>query len=136
MDYKGRFVDYLLSTSALKIGSDFKLKSGRMTHPAYSVSEGGFVTDEGALEMYRIAARMGINTFVVPGNKIEVIEQIKGVVEGEGISPIFVAPGFIAQGGNISAVAKTLSKWHAIIGRDIYNADDIRKVALERTSQL
>src|SRR3989338_4529684 len=50
---------------------------GRMTHPAYAVSEGGFITDEGALDMYRIAARAGINNFVVPGNKPEIIEQVK-----------------------------------------------------------
>src|SRR3989344_5471565 len=57
---------------------------GRMTHPAYSVSEGGYITDEGALDMYRIAARAGINNFVVPGNKPDVIKQIRDVIEAEG----------------------------------------------------
>src|SRR3990167_11464593 len=79
---------------------------GRMTHPAYAVSEGGFITDEGALDMYRIAARAGINNFVVPGNKPDVIKQVRGVVEFAGVTPVFYAPGFIAQGGKIEAAAK------------------------------
>jgi len=110
---------------------------GRMTHPAYAVSEGGFITDEGALEMYRIAAKVGINNFVVPGNKPEIIEQIRGVVEAEGVNPIFYAPGFIAQGGNISDAAKVAGdRFHGIVGRGIYQAVDKKAAAIEHTSQL
>jgi len=110
---------------------------GRMTHSAYTVSEGGFITDEGALEMYRIAARIGINNFVVPGNKPEIIEQIRGVVEAEGVDPIFYAPGFIAQGGNISEAAKAAGeRFHGIVGRGIYQAVDKKAAAIEHTSQL
>ena len=110
---------------------------GRMTHPAYSVSEGGFITDEGALDMYRIAARVGVNNFVVPGNKPEVIKQVRDVVEDEGVSPVFYAPGFIAQGGSISDAAKVAGdKFHGIVGRGIYQAEDILAAAIEHTSQL
>ncbi|MBI4154766.1 orotidine 5'-phosphate decarboxylase [Candidatus Woesearchaeota archaeon] len=110
---------------------------GRMTHPAYSVSEGGFITDEGALEMYRIAARSGINNFVVPGNKPDVIALIKKTVEGEGINPVFYAPGFVAQGGKIEDATKVAgNKWHAIVGRGILQAEDVRKAAIEHTSQI
>ena len=110
---------------------------GRMTHPAYAVSEGGFITDEGSLEMYRIAARAGVNNFVVPGNKPEVIKEIKGVIEAEGVKPIFYAPGFIAQGGKISDAATVAGeRFHGIVGRGIYEAADMRAAALEHTSQL
>ena len=110
---------------------------GRMTHPAYAVSEGGFITDEGALDMYRIAARSGVNNFVVPGNKPEVIKQIREVVEAEGIFPIFYAPGFIAQGGKIGDAVKVAGdKFHGIVGRGIYQAKDIHAAAVEHTSQL
>ncbi len=110
---------------------------GRMTHPAYTVSEGGFITDEGALEIYRIAARAGINDFVVPGNKPEVIKKIREVVETEGADPIFYAPGFIAQGGSISDSAKVAGdKFHGIVGRGIYEKSDMRQAAIEHTSQL
>jgi len=110
---------------------------GRMTHPAYSVSEGGFITDEGAFEMYKIAARAGVNNFVVPGNKPDVIAQVKELVEAEGVSPVFYAPGFVAQGGKIEDAAKVAGdRWHAITGRAIIEAEDKRKAAEELTSKL
>lgn len=110
---------------------------GRMTHPAYAVSEGGFITDEGALDMYRIAARAGVNNFVVPGNKPEVIKQVREVVEAEGVSPVFYAPGFVAQGGKIEAAAKVAGdRFHGIVGRGIYQAKDMHTAAVEHTSQL
>lgn len=110
---------------------------GRMTHSAYTVSEGGFITDEGTLDMYKIAARAGINNFVVPGNKIDVIKKIKEVVEAEGVSPVFYAPGFIVQGGKIEDAAKTAGdRFHGIIGRGIYQSKDMRAAAIEYTSQI
>jgi orotidine-5'-phosphate decarboxylase len=111
---------------------------GRMTHPAYSVSEGGFITDEGALDIYRIAARAGVNNFVVPGNKPEVIKQVKEVIESEGIkNPVFYAPGFIAQGGKISDTAQVAGDYfHGIVGRGIYKANDMNAAAIEHCSQL
>ncbi len=110
---------------------------GRMTHPAYAVSEGGFIVDEGALDMYRIAARAGVNNFVVPGNKPEVIKQVREIVEGEGVKPVFYAPGFIAQGGSISEAAKVAGeRFHGIVGRGIYEATDMHAAAVEHTLQL
>ncbi len=110
---------------------------GRMTHSAYAVSEGGFITDEGAEEMYRIAARAGVTNFVVPGNKPEVIAHIKGLIENEGVTPIFYSPGFVAQGGDITKAAEVAGdSWHAIAGRAIYNAADIRAAAGQLTSKI
>lgn len=119
---------------------------GRMTHPAYAVSEGGFITDEGAMEMYKIAARAGITNFVVPGNKPEIIKQVREAVEGE-IAKIlgaeetdiasFYAPGFVAQGGKISdAAAVAGDRFHGIVGRGIYQAEDMNAAAIEYTSQV
>lgn len=110
---------------------------GRMTHPAYAVSEGGFITDVGALEMYRIAARAGINNFVVPGNKPEVIDEVKKLIESENISPTLYSPGFIAQGGKLSDATKVAgNKFHGIVGRGIYQAPDKRQAAIEHTKEL
>ena len=111
---------------------------GRMTHPAYAVSEGGFISDEGALSMYRIAARAGVRHFVVPGNKIDVIKQVRELVESEGISnPVFYAPGFVAQKGEISEAARVAGdRFHGIVGRGIYATDNIRQAAVELTSKL
>ena len=110
---------------------------GIMTHSTYLQSEGGFISDGGALEMYRIAARAGINNFVVPGNKPEVIKTIKNIVEAEGSFPIFYAPRFVAQDGKIEDTTKVAGdRWHAIVGRGIFEAADMNKVALEYTSKL
>jgi len=110
---------------------------GWMTHASYTKSEGGFITDEGALEMYRIAARAGVNNFVVPGNKVDVIKLVKETVEAEGVNPIFYAPGFVAQGGKIEDATKVAGeRWHAIVGRGIYQSADMNKAAIEHTSQL
>jgi len=121
---------------------DYGLKvivGGRMTHPAYSVSEGGFITDGGALEMYRIAARAGVTDFVVPGNKPDVIKEVSEAVEAEGakLARVFYAPGFVSQGGKIEEGAKAAgNRFHAIVGRGIYQAPDKKAAALEHCSQL
>ena len=87
--------------------------------------------------MYRIAARAGVNNFVVPGNKPDVIKQVRDVVEAEGISPVFYAPGFVAQGGKIEAAAKVAGdRFHGIVGRGIYQAKDMHASAVEYASQL
>ncbi|MDD5417002.1 MAG: orotidine 5'-phosphate decarboxylase [Candidatus Aenigmarchaeota archaeon] len=121
---------------------------GRMTHPAYAQSEGGFISDEGAMEMYRIAARAGINDFVVPGNKAPVIEKVYNLVDAEGVDPIFYAPGFVSQGGKIEDATKVAgNRWHAIVGRGIYNpkkkanvldttVEEMREAALEHAKAL
>ncbi|MDP2947817.1 MAG: orotidine 5'-phosphate decarboxylase / HUMPS family protein [Nanoarchaeota archaeon] len=110
---------------------------GRMTHPAHVVSEGGFITDEGTLDMYRIGARAGLTNFVVPGNKPEVIKQVRELIEAEGVSnPVFHSPGFVAQGGKISDAAKYAGdRFHGIIGRGITQAKDPHAAAVEYTSQ-
>ena len=113
---------------------------GRMTHPAYAVSEGGYITDEGARDMYRVAARAGITNFVVPGNKPEVITQIRKVIEEEeGVENThYFAPGFIGkQGGKIEEAGKVAGpRWGAIVGTGIYGAKDMKAATEEVTSQI
>ena len=110
---------------------------GLMTHPRYVRSQGGYIDDEAIMEIYFNAAEMGVTDFVVPGNKPDKITEIREALERKGVSPTFYAPGFVAQGGSISDAAKAAgNSWHAIVGRGIYEANDIRKAALELTSQL
>ena len=112
------------------------LIGGEMTHPKYKKSEGGFISDEALDEIYLNAAKFGVTNFVVPGNKVERIKHYRSILE-----PVkeltFFAPGFVAQGGEITEAAKAAGKfWHAIVGRGIYEAKDIRKAAEEMTSKL
>lgn len=110
---------------------------GLMTHPKYKRSEGGYIADEAIMEIYVNAADLGVKDFVVPGNKPDAIREIREILENKGIAPTFYAPGFVAQGGEISNAAKTAGySWHAIVGRGLYEAKDIKQVALDLTSKL
>ena len=103
------------------------LIGGEMTHPRYKVSEGGNISDERLVNMYTLGAKMGVNNFVVPGNKVDRIEiyqaEIKKAVPK--INPMFFSPGLITQGGNISEVTKRLGRFGGIAGRSLYG--DIEK---------
>ncbi|MBI2084005.1 MAG: hypothetical protein HYT70_00065 [Candidatus Aenigmarchaeota archaeon] len=101
----------------------------------YDIS--GYIREDAPEDMYLLAAKMGVVNFVAPGNKPDDVRQLREFLESQGISPIFYAPGFVAQGGVISDAAKVAGpRFHAIVGRGIYGAKDIRVAAQEMTSQL
>jgi len=115
----------------------FVLVQGEMTHPKFKRSEGGFISDEAMNEIYLNAAQLGVNNFVVPGNKSDRIKHYKTLLENKVKDLTFFAPGFVAQGGEITEAANAAGKsWHAIVGRGIYEAENIRKAAEEMTSKL
>ncbi|MCX5819815.1 MAG: orotidine 5'-phosphate decarboxylase [Deltaproteobacteria bacterium] len=104
---------------------------GHMTHDRYLASEGGYIADESIERIYLDAAKLGVVDFVVPGNRPSFIIKIREKIIGLGIQPVFYAPGFIAQGGKISDAAKVAGpKWHAIVGRAIYDEPDMRQSAV------
>ena len=110
---------------------------GEMTHKGFLESEGGFISEKEALKIYEIAAKEKINDFVVPGNKPEKIKLYKAFLEARGIKPVFYSPGLIAQGGSITESAKAAGeRWHAIVGRALYNAKNINKAAKELVRNL
>lgn len=115
----------------------FVLVGGEMTHPKYKRSEGGYISDEALEEMYLRAARQGVNHFVVPGNKIDRIKLYREIIEQEGVDGVYHSPGFVTQGGKIDDATKVAGdNWHAIVGRAITEAKDIRIAAEEMTSKL
>ncbi|HII17505.1 TPA: hypothetical protein HA361_06335 [Candidatus Woesearchaeota archaeon] len=110
---------------------------GEMTHKAYLAKDGGFVSDDAPEKMYSLAAKLGVADFVVPGNKPERIAHYKRIIESCGISPTFYSPGLVAQGGSAAKAAKAAGRrWHAIVGRGIYDAPDMRKAAAELAKAL
>ena len=110
---------------------------GEMTHRGFLESEGGFINEKESFAIYEIAAEQKINYFVVPGNKPEKIKMYKAFLEARGINPVFYSPGLIAQGGNITESAKAAGeRWHAIVGRALYDAKDINKAAKELVRNL
>jgi len=97
----------------------------------------GFIRKSAPDEMYQLAARLGVTDYVAPGNKPDDIERIRSLLMAENVDPVLYAPGFVDQGGLISDAAKVAGdRWHAIIGRGIYKASNIRAAAEELTSQL
>jgi len=110
---------------------------GLMTHQKYIRSQGGFIADESVLEMYGIAADIGVKNFVVPANKIDEIKSIKRFLESRVKEPIFYSPGFSLKETKLSEVSSIFNGgFHPIIGRDIHQAKDIKKVILEYSNQI
>lgn len=103
---------------------------GEMTHKGYLESENGFLKTNSPKRMYQIAASLGVKDYVVPGNRPEQIIKYREFLENKGLKPIFYSPGLVAQGGSLTEGAKAAGEnWHAIVGRGIYQAQDIKKAA-------
>ena len=87
--------------------------------------------------MYEFAAHLRVKDFVVPGNKPEKIVFYKQFLESKGIKPVLYSPGLVSQGGKLTESAKAAGKnWHAIIGRALYGAPNIKKAAKEFCAKL
>ncbi len=99
---------------------------GEMTHSSYLASEGGYISDDAPEKIYRIAATLGVNDFVVPGNKPEKISFYRRILEEKCPRLAFYSPGFVTQGGSLSDSAKSAGeRFHAIVGRAIYSQKDM-----------
>jgi len=110
---------------------------GEMTHKGFLQSDGGFISDDAPSRIYALAAEQGITDFVVPGNKPEQITTYRQLLEAKGVKPAFYSPGLISQGGDLTEGAKAAGdSWHAIIGRALYQADDMAAKAKELVAAL
>jgi orotidine-5'-phosphate decarboxylase len=105
---------------------------GEMTHPGFLVSEGGYIADDGPARIYQDAAQLGVDTFVVPGTKIDKIKEYAGLIVDVVPNPWLMFPGIgKGQGGDIAQAFKAASPYRcsAIVGRGIYAASDISAAA-------
>ncbi|MDO8480236.1 MAG: orotidine 5'-phosphate decarboxylase / HUMPS family protein [Nanoarchaeota archaeon] len=110
---------------------------GEMTHAGYLASEKGFLSDDMPERAYKIAAKLGVSDYVVPGNKPDKILKYRKMLEKMGITPVFYSPGLIAQGGSLTEGAEAAGPfWHAIVGRGIYGAKDMEKAAKELVKEI
>lgn len=97
----------------------------------------GFIRKNSPQDIYKIASKMKVKNFIIPGNKPKEIKKIRKIIEKEIKSPYYASPGLITQGGSISDSAKIAGeRWHAIVGRGIYKADNIREAALKYSKEL
>ena len=109
---------------------------GEMTHKGYLRNENGFIDDNAPRRIYEIAASLGVADFVIPGNKPEKCLEYNKLIKAKIKSPVYYSPGLVTQGGSISELAKKLDSWHAIVGRAIYEADDMEKAAENMAKEL
>ena len=122
---------------AVQKSSKTVIVGGEMTHDGYLEGTGGYLKDDAPERMYGLAASLGVKDYVVPGNKPERILAYRKLLESKGIKPVLYSPGLVAQGGSLTEGAKAAGeRWHAIVGRGIYGAKDMRKAAEELVSQL
>jgi orotidine-5'-phosphate decarboxylase len=110
-----------------------------MTHEGFRRREGGVMADGDMYEIFERAIERGVTDFVVPGNRPDSVRRYREFFDrelGEGNFDLY-APGFISQGGDISAAGEKAGRlWHAIIGRAITEAADPAAAASEYGSQL
>jgi orotidine-5'-phosphate decarboxylase len=108
-----------------------------MTHTNIS-GDRGYIKNDAFKRMFEQAIGLGVKNFVVPGNKPDRVATYREFFESmlDGDYAMF-APGFVAQGGEISEAGKVAGKnWHAIVGRGIFKAADVRTAAMEHTQQI
>ncbi|MBU4288363.1 MAG: orotidine 5'-phosphate decarboxylase [Proteobacteria bacterium] len=96
-----------------------------MTHSAYLQTEGGFISDSAPEKICGLAMLLGVRSFVLPGNKYEIVSKFS---QGSllPVSPVeIMMPGIGTQGGSIME-AFNASKGHhpfAIVGSAIYKSN-------------
>jgi len=107
------------------------LVGGEMTHPCYLAEDKGFIVDYAPSTMYEIAAKKGVDYFILPGNKEEALKKYHLFITSIASNPRYCMPGIGRQGGEIKKAFSILYGYpcYAIIGSAIYGSKDIRKAA-------
>ena len=118
---------------AIKKYGMIPMVGGEMTHPAYLAEDGGFIRDGAPAAMYELAARNGVQHFIVPGNKEESIKKYHLLLTNLINEPIYLMPGIGRQGGSIEKTFSILRGYnaYAIVGSAIYGSNDIERAAKE-----
>ena len=106
----------------------------------------GYIRTGAPRDIFKLACKMGVTDFVVPGNKPDRIRYFHGLATGLDVAPTFYSPGLVAQGGDLKEGAKVVqecaekvqkvAEFHGIVGRALYQAENIHEAAVELTSQL
>lgn len=92
----------------------------------------GYIKSTAFKRMFMQAVKLDVTNFVVPGNKPKRVAYYRKLFESELGAGNFdlYSPGLITQGGEISEGGRAAgSRWHGIIGRAIFAAEDQRAAA-------
>lgn len=115
--------------TALKQEDIEPMVHGEMTSQ-FLQSEGGFILDSAPEQIYEIAARLGVEHFIAPGNKPGSTRKYVNILS-QFVKPKICIPGIGRQGGDIKTAFAACNGCpaYAIIGSAIYNATDITAAA-------
>lgn len=114
-------------TAALQDAGVRVIVGAVMTHKGYLQSDGGHIADNSPDRILSLAIEQGVRDFIVPGTKPSSIEQQRRLIERSLTAGQYdlYAPGLVAQGGTVEDLrAAAGPRWHAIVGRGIYQAAD------------
>lgn len=119
------FIDELMKQELLP------MVGGEMTHACYLAEDGGFLLDSAPARIYEIAARKGVEYFILPGNKEEAIKRYHLLLTGLINEPKYCMPGIGRQGGEIRKTFAILRGYpaYAIVGSSIYKSKDMTEAA-------
>jgi orotidine-5'-phosphate decarboxylase len=136
--FTGRIVQEVWTKELQNVGIGVIVGS-EMTHEGFRYSEGGRIADDRLMDIFEQAVGEGVTNFVVPGNKPEKVKEYRKFFQkelGKGNFSLY-SPGFIDQGGDITAAGKAAGKsLHAIIGTGIYEAPDPHAAAIQYAQQI
>jgi orotidine-5'-phosphate decarboxylase len=97
-----------------------------MTHPGYLESDGGFIRDTAPEQICKIAIDLGVRSFVLPGNKPDILKRFSQGPLAAAKPAEIMMPGIGTQGGSASAACTATQGHHAlpIVGSSVYKAAD------------
>lgn len=115
--------------AALKKENIIPMVHGEMTSQ-FLQKDGGFVADSAPEQIYEIAARLGVEYFIAPGNKPDSTRKYVNIIS-RFVKPKICMPGIGRQGGDISNAFASCNGFpaYAIIGSAIYGAADMSAAA-------
>lgn len=102
------------------------ISGGEMTHSAYLMGDGGYIADDAPSRMYKDAAALGVEHFVVPGTRPGQIQSYRTLLSQECSAPVFLFPGIgKGQGGSLEEALDAVGDFDAfaIVGRAISASD-------------
>ncbi|MEM4216889.1 MAG: hypothetical protein QXZ09_02580 [Candidatus Methanomethylicaceae archaeon] len=122
---------------SLKKAGIIPIVGGILTVSDFLNSNGGYISDDAPLKIFKTASSMRVKDYVLPGNNLQILNRYKQIIDSMVDSPVYYLPGLGAQGGDIRSCGKIMGKrWHAIVGRSIYAAKDIRSTLMALMSDL
>jgi orotidine-5'-phosphate decarboxylase len=108
-----------------------------LTVPDFLAGNGGYVCSEAPSKIFQIASEMGVRDYVLPGNNPQLLKTYKHTIDSLCDSPTYYIPGLGAQGGDIRSCGKIMGgRWHAIVGRAVYAAKDVKSSLMVLMSEL